>query len=449
LANINKTSYLKRTHSHEASSTRGIVVVDVFVFCHKNSHLKSIDRGRESVVNAPIVTRDQLKFFRSLDYQARGDQVDGGTQPYIFYHNPSPLGGFHQTNTHPHRMIRPSILLIALFVGAAAACGGDMPVDFNSPQPRSLGPECGLCKTIVKEMFHFLRENKTEANIISGLNRVCRMIYPSEPSLGECKSMVKAYTRELVQLLVDETDPEVICMLLEQCKYYHTPPQASSNHRSSASMAEAQESRQPDDLARLISALDPSVAFKSLRACVECKMFVKYLRDKLENTQSQSEIKQWLMDNLCKELPNQNLVDSCTSMVETYSDVFFKTIAGDLDPQAACVDLGVCNASTIRQVLNIGPSPLDSLAKELPSLRRKAIKDRRCNRCKDVVARIDDYLSSKHLNDDLDDMSKICDNTSMTKEECVSFARQYGSDIIQMIPNMESPRHLCQQLNEC
>lgn len=307
------------------------------------------------------------------------------------------------------------------------------------------GSECSLCKVVVKEMFNFIRENNTEANIIKGLDRICKLVYPSQPEQDQCQSMVKAYTRELVQLLIDETDPEVICMLIELCTYskIEEPRQISKVDVLKAPSSDT------NDLAHLITALDSTVGFKSLRSCFECKIFIKYLKDKLDNPQSQDELKQWLLDNLCKELPETDLVQSCSEMVETYSATFFKAVVGELNPQTACVELGVCQPKTIVQVLNLNVPTKSPSLRPTPTVQSIITSKReRCRRCTEVVSNLDSFLATQRFDDNT--WNKVCENYGAEKRaDYMSIFKQHGADIVQMIPTMESPRHLCQQIALC
>jgi len=78
-------------------------------------------------------------------------------------------------------------------------------------------------------------------------------------------------------------------------------------------------------------------------------------------------------------------------------------------------------------------------------------KQRRCTRCTDVVSFIDDYMVAHPKGEDIAAVSKVCDNTddSVIRGECLWIVGQYGADIVQSIPTMESPRHLCKQISLC
>lgn len=327
------------------------------------------------------------------------------------------------------------------------------------------GPNCMLCKTVVKELFNFLRENKTEANIIAGLQEICGLIYKPGTKRDQCDSMIKAYTRELVQLMIDETDPEVICMLLEQCTYNNEAVAYTTLLTSTTSAPVNQEF----GLADLITALDSSVAYKSTAACFECKMFLNFLKQRLSEPRSQAEVKDWLLKNLCKEMPSKNLVSSCSAMVEKNAETFFKALVGDLHPHTACIELGVCSSILKPSWFNMTSSPIPGLTEHFLNLGRmrpvtnranneisrsepKRVSGQTCDQCVEVVSQIDDYLSSHPVDQDVSVIiDKVCNNLpeGTLRDECTFIVKQFGAEIIHAIASMDNPRQLCSKIFLC
>lgn len=325
------------------------------------------------------------------------------------------------------------------------------------------GVNCQICKTFVKEMFHFLRNNRTEANIVAGLDKVCKLIYKDDPKFDECDGMVKAYTREIIQLLVDETDPEIICMLLEQCTY-EQPESFSVSVASPNIPTRERRTNRGFGLSELISALDPSIKAKSGTACIECKMFIKYLKNTLDDTKTRNELKDWLMDNLCSELSDKDLINSCNNMVTEYADVFFETLAGDLNPQAACVGLGVCSGQSIQPVVvdnALSGSQSVHEPRPAPESTPGSVHRRKCwpgsetaaelkgQICERIVTKIDEYLSTHSIDNDVSVLiDQVCNKMPQDslRNECVVLVTMFGSEIAQAIATMDNPRQLCSKI---
>lgn len=332
------------------------------------------------------------------------------------------------------------------------------------------GPNCMICKAVVKELFQFLRNNKTEENIIVGLDRVCGLLYKPGPKRDECEFMVKGYTKELVQLLIEETNPEIICMLLEQCAYdYSAKPKLTS------SVAAPADSSSPPTgsfgLGDLISALDPRVKAKSIEACIECKIFIKYLKDRLSDEKTQKELNDWLVKELCSELHDSELVDKCSKMVEKNVPIFFKALAGNLNSHTACAQLGVCPARRSVSVFRIDRKVLSSPASTLPLLpwpERRAdmnaqiskklanrpleAKSPLCDECVETVVQIDDYISKHPVDQDVSTLiDKVCKQMpeGVAREKCIYIIQIFGDEIVQAISTMDNPRQLCSKFYLC
>lgn len=305
---------------------------------------------------------------------------------------------------------------------------------------------------IVKDLTKIIHENRTEENIQSALDKVCSMIFSGNTQkLEQCTSMVNAYTKELIQLLIDETDPEMICIMLEQCM------NESSNSQARDALSPVSVEIKPQTvagfgLAELITALDPTVELNSMRACVECKLFIRYLRDKLESPQSQIALKGWLMKNLCETLPDKQLIESCTGIVEQYSDVFFKAVAGTIEPQAACADLGVCESHKPSVfLLDLASMPSRYLSPVAVNLHPRP-KGAVCEQCVTTVTQIDEYLSSHSIDNDVSVLiDNVCNKMpdGSLKDQCVMLIKNFGAEIVRMIATMDNPRRLCAEIYLC
>lgn len=341
-------------------------------------------------------------------------------------------------------------------------------------------PNCMFCKAFVKEMFKFLKENRTEENIRQALDQGCTLIYHDKEKRDHCEDLVKAYTKELLELLADETNPEVVCMLLDQCTYQTMLPSAS--RRATTTPAKKVESsildstmsyfdqifkqatmnnqeEQPITMGQFISMLDSSIKVNSMKTCVECKLFIKYLQETMEEPSSQKEIKDWLLNNLCASLGDQSLASSCNKFVNQNAEIFFKAVVESLDPKKSCEELGACSARIRAQYITELQKRLDSY-RELnpissePRRRPAATVAAKplCDQCVQIVTKIDDYLSNHPIDHDISVLKdKVCNTIQddNLRGQCVMIIQTFGQEIIQAISNMDSPNQLCQKITLC
>ncbi|XP_020893874.1 prosaposin-like [Exaiptasia diaphana] len=87
--------------------------------------------------------------------------------------------------------------------------------DLVKVKPIKASPQCELCEMIVKELDSLLSENSTQEEIEQALEQVCGLL-PSAYK-DECDNFVKQYEPAIVQILVNEISPDVICTALQLC----------------------------------------------------------------------------------------------------------------------------------------------------------------------------------------------------------------------------------------
>lgn len=314
---------------------------------------------------------------------------------------------------------------------------GREPEPEENPVDCKRAPNCALCKTVVRELFKFIKDNRTEEKIKETLDKVCKLAYNgNEDKLEQCDEMVEAYSKEIVQLIIDETDPELICMILNQCTC----------------------ERVSGDLSNFISLLDPTIAVDSARTCLECKFFINYLENSVENPHTQNFVRYWLLENLCANLEEDNLKASCEAMVNKYAGAFFHAIAQQLDSSQVCRELGACknrkktlvfdsygNENSLNKIVTLPEQPL---------LRRRPVKQETpiCEQCVDIVTQLDNYLSSHPIDQDVSVLiDNVCNNMpgDVAKNECIVIVRAFGSEIADAIASMENPRQLCSKIMLC
>lgn len=312
----------------------------------------------------------------------------------------------------------------------------------NLNQQKLESPKCMFCKRFVKEMFKFLKENRTEISVRDGLDKICQLIYRPGPRFDQCEHLVATYSRELLEILVDETDPEVICMILEQCT------------REKIETFELQKP-EPISMSQFISLLDPQIEVGSFRSCVECKLFIKFLQGQLEDPETQEDMKAWLLNNLCSNLETSELKKSCSDFVKDKSPAFFDAIVKQLDPTTACIDLGSCRkrAKNIMLVdfLKVFENA-DSIRQLIASPIAARYTGQVCDQCVDIVTKIDEYLSSHSIDHDVSILiDQVCNKlpNESVKQECVMLVKTFGQEIVQLITTADSPRQLCSKLSLC
>ncbi|KAK2545146.1 prosaposin [Columba livia] len=169
---------------------------------------------------------------------------------------------------------------------------------------------CEICETMVKEVTGLLESNKTEEEIVHEMEMVC-YLFPASVK-DQCKDFIDVYGQALIDMLLEATNPEAVCVMLKCC-------------------AASKPSQQP-------------VLVKSADGfCDICKMVVAYADKELEKNATTAEIEA-LLEKVCHFLP-ESVSDQCVQFVEQYEPVVVQLLAEMMDPTFVCTKLGVCGSA--------------------------------------------------------------------------------------------------------
>ncbi|NXX85596.1 SAP protein, partial [Urocolius indicus] len=169
---------------------------------------------------------------------------------------------------------------------------------------------CEICETMVKEVTGLLESNKTEEEIVHEMEVIC-YLFPGSVK-DQCKDFIDVYGQALIDMLLEATNPEAVCVMLKCCAA-NKPPQQQV-------------------------LVKPADGF-----CDICKMVVAYADKELEKNATTTEIEA-LLEKVCHFLP-ESVSDQCVQFVEQYEPVVVQLLAEMMDPTFVCTKLGVCEAA--------------------------------------------------------------------------------------------------------
>ncbi|OXB63868.1 hypothetical protein ASZ78_004163 [Callipepla squamata] len=169
---------------------------------------------------------------------------------------------------------------------------------------------CEICETMVKEVTGLLESNKTEEEIVHEMEVVC-YLFPASVK-DQCKDFIEVYGQALIDMLLEATNPEAVCVMLKCCAANRHPQQ-------------------------------PVVVKPTGGFCDICKMIVAYADKELEKNATTTEIEA-LLEKVCHFLP-ESVSDQCVQFVDQYEPVVVQLLAEMMDPTFVCTKLGVCGAA--------------------------------------------------------------------------------------------------------
>jgi len=193
------------------------------------------------------------------------------------------------------------------------------PTDLTDAVKLSLGvsPQCVLCEFIMKELKSLIGDNATEAEIMAGLEKVCS--YLPKAVQNACTSFVDVYGPAIIELLLQELDPEQVCTELGLC--------GSKSPVSPAPTTPKVEVRPP---------------VGETETCVVCETIIQYLEALLEQNATEVEI-EMILERICTYLPDP-MGTECENIVKQYGDLIIHYITTFASPKEVCSLIGVCSS---------------------------------------------------------------------------------------------------------
>ncbi|XP_077206644.1 prosaposin-like [Paroedura picta] len=172
---------------------------------------------------------------------------------------------------------------------------------------------CDACEVMVEEVASLLESNKSEEEMVQAMKAVCAVL----PAKGreECRSFVEVYGKAVIDMLLEATDPKLVCIMLKCCTNKAVPAERVVPVQSVS-----------DDV------------------CDVCKMVIAYLDKQLLKNATAIEIKEAL-EKICSMLP-ESYRNQCEEFVDEYEPMVLELLTELVDPSFVCIKLGVCVEST-------------------------------------------------------------------------------------------------------
>ncbi|KAF6207702.1 hypothetical protein GE061_016150 [Apolygus lucorum] len=142
--------------------------------------------------------------------------------------------------------------------------------EFGSPNV------CVLCEFVMQKLSKMIADKKTEGEIKDALDKVCN--HMPKTIVPQCKQFIVNYADLIMQLLISEVSPKIICTELELCL----------------------------NVERQI--INP------VKRCVVCEIFMDFLKSVMTNEELDTSVNESMM-KACKQFPPKD-VSFCVSMVE-------------------------------------------------------------------------------------------------------------------------------------
>jgi saposin len=271
---------------------------------------------------------------------------------------------------------------------ALGLCPGSM----MSPVPvRVKDLECDVCKDVVASFRQKLENPESKVIVQTFLEEACIRL-PSSLA-AECKDFVDKNIDFILNILIQEVDPQTVCSFLSIC---------------------------PDSIKKPEPVNDVE--------CDLCEQVVTQVLDMVKDKKTEDEIKSAL-ERVCSYLPS-SMSAKCKNFVDTYTDLLISLITQELTPQEVCQELGLCQA-TIKK-----PEPVNDLE---------------CDLCDQVVTQVLNMVQDQKTEEAIKEaLDKVCDYLPSSWEaKCQNFVNTYTDILISLLTQEITAQEVCQALKLC
>lgn len=193
---------------------------------------------------------------------------------------------------------------------------------------------CRACQFLMQKVSELIANNGTEELLIKGLGNACSLLPP--PSSTKCQEVVETYGPSLLDILLHEVSPDLLCSAFLLCSA--SPDSLETLEQPALPLVPAlpKETELPKQSA-LRAHVSPQ---KNGGFCEVCKKLVGYLEHNLEKNSTKEEILAAL-EKGCSFLPDP-YQKQCDEFVAEYEPLLVEVLVEVMDPSFVCSRIGAC-----------------------------------------------------------------------------------------------------------
>ncbi|XP_027021506.2 prosaposin isoform X3 [Tachysurus fulvidraco] len=354
----------------------------------------------------------------------------------------------------------------ASLCGAVSHCQQNV---WNQPHVKSV--PCDLCKELVAVVDKLVKDNSTESEVLSYLEKMCQLV-PDEGLASQCKEIVDNYFPVLIDIIKGELDdPDVICSALGLCvtqQEVFAKAQLMSNEIPELDLTQ----RINPLLLNIPQLLYPkenankekeTTAKEGNEVCDDC---IKFITD----TQTAAKKNTTFIDAMIAQIESQcdllgpGIADICRQYVSQYAPLIFQQLMS-MQPKDICCRAGFCDSTTKSvPMLNLVPAKSIAATKTFPATKlvkpsyikpaKKMVRARdspQCAICEFVMKEVESLIQDHTTEDEVvKALEKVCSILPSTlSAQCKDLIDTYGQAIIELLVQEADPKTVCSLLGLC
>ncbi|XP_033224393.1 prosaposin [Belonocnema kinseyi] len=280
-------------------------------------------------------------------------------------------------------------------------------------------PSCPLCLLAVTQIYNAIKNDKTEANIVNQLDKLCDHLPKSLND--QCYDLVKGYSKELIEMLIADLTPQEVCVYIKLCD-----PEKQVGPVNTFVLdkdGEIMTNEIPN------FPLHPVIKkpVKDDTECVVCEFVMQYIEKAMSNKKTKDEV-ETIIHGVCNHLP-KTISQECNQFVNQYADVVIDLLVQEVSPKEICTMIGLCSDSRLQIK--------ESVAE--------------CALCQTVVSTIDKLLGDPKVDNNIEEIvSKVCKFLPASKQsKCTMIMEVYEQSIINILKKNGDPQKICSKIALC
>lgn len=279
-------------------------------------------------------------------------------------------------------------------------------------------PSCPLCLLAVSELEKVIKNDKTEENIEHALDKLCTHL-PKDLN-EQCTSLIKGYSKELVEMLIADLSPEEICVYAKLCD-----PTKNAGPSVELFPLDKDGEIMTNEIPNY--PVDVKKNIKDDGKCVACEFVMQYVEKAMKNKSTKDEIEH-IVHNICNYMP-KTVSKSCNNFVNQYADLVIDMLSSEVSPKEVCTLLGLCQAAVQRMINSIDE----------------------CALCQAMISSIDTALTNPKVDHVIEEIvGDACKYIAPSKQgKCTMMLEVYEQSIINLLKSGIDTKKICGKLTLC
>ncbi|XP_011300553.1 proactivator polypeptide [Fopius arisanus] len=278
-------------------------------------------------------------------------------------------------------------------------------------------PSCPLCLLALSQLYNVIKDNKTEESIQRALDKLCDDL-PKDLN-HQCASLVKGYSKELIDMLLADLTPQEVCVYIKLCNAQKNV--GPTDQFPMDKDGEIMTNEIPNFPIHKDKHLNDG------QKCVICEYVMQYLEKQMKNKSTKDEIEK-VVHGICNYLP-KTVSQQCNTFVNQYADLVIDLLAQEVSPKEICTAMGLCQAALKKM--------MDSIAE--------------CALCQAIISSIDSMLVNPEIDQKIEDIvGKVCTLLPGSKQgKCTMMLEVYEQSIINLLKAGVNTREVCKKIALC